>query len=179
MNNWPFPDISPEKLLTLGVTAYGCISTKQIVFSEEVRRLCAGNQCRNFGKTWACPPAVGTVEECRKQCLQYSSALVFSSVYSLEDSFDFEGMSQGHRSFKSVCDNLYKQLKPPFLLLSNEGCLRCRVCTYPQAPCRFPEKLFPALEGYGILVKELAESAGMRYHNGANTVSFFGMLCYN
>jgi len=172
-----FP-LSEEELRTLGITAYGVVDTGEIVFSEEVRTLCEGNLCRGYGKTWACPPAVGTVAECRERCLGYGQALVFSAVYELEDSFDFEGMQAGHREFKNVCDRLYERLTPPFLLLSNEGCARCRDCTYPNAPCRFPERLFPSLEGFGILVSDLAKSAGIRYINGTNTVTYFGMICF-
>ena len=64
------------------------------------------------------------------------------------------------------------------LLLSNEGCGRCARCTYPDAPCRFPELLHHSLEGYGWIVKELADAAGIRYHNGPNTVTYFGALLF-
>ena len=66
-------------LQNIGIYQYGIIETKQIVFSDEVRSLCQGNVCRNYSKTWACPPAVGTVVECREKCLQYDKALVFSA----------------------------------------------------------------------------------------------------
>ena len=135
--------------------------------------------CRNYGATWACPPAVGTLDECRARIRGFEHALVFSSVYALEDSFDFEGMRLGHREFKAVCDRLCGLLDGEFLLLSNEGCIRCTRCTYPDAPCRFPEKLFPSLEGFGIFVNELAALAGVPYKAGENTVSYFGLLCYN
>ena len=87
-------------------------------------------------------------------------------------------MGRGHREFKELCDRLGESLERPFLLLSNEGCIRCKSCTYPDAPCRFPDKLYPSLEGYGILVTELAKKAGLNYNGGANTVSYFGMLCF-
>ena len=166
----------------VGIDHFGVISTNEIVFGQEIRDICAGNACRGYGKSWACPPAMGTVEECRERCLSFENALVFSSVYELEDSFDFEGMSRGHAGFKKVCDEFYDMIKPrmegEFILLSNEGCKRCKTCTYPDAPCRFPERLFPALEGYGIYVNKLAQSAGMKYINGQNTVTYFGMLLY-
>jgi len=170
--------LTPEMLRETGITAQGILPTAEIEFSPEVRRLCEGNACRNYGKTWACPPAVGSLEECRARILAYPAALVFSSVYPLEDSFDFEGMAAGHRAFKAVCDRLFDRLPRPVLLLSNEGCSRCASCTYPNAPCRFPDRLFPSLEGQGILVNRLAQKAGLRYHNGENTVTYFGMACF-
>ena len=179
MRSSPFvTDLSGDELKLMGITSFGYIKTSEIVFSEEVRRICEGNQCRNYGKTWACPPAVGTFEECHSRCLSYSSALVFSSAYKLEDSFDLEGMAQGHRQFKAVCERLCERLAPPYLLLSNEGCVRCKTCTYPEYPCRFPERLFPSVEGYGILANELAKTAGIPYNSGTNSVSYFGLVCY-
>lgn len=175
-------DIDLEKLIAIGISQTGLISTAQIPFSPEVRKLCEGNVCRSYGTTWACPPAVGTVEACKSKCLSFQHALVFNQVFPLEDSFDFEGMRAGHAAFKETCDELYDFIKPKisdFLLLSNESCNRCSKCTYPDSSCRFPEKLFPSIEGFGILVAGLAETAAINYINGANTVTYFGMLLYN
>lgn len=170
--------ISEDRLRSLGVSAHGMIPTGKIPFSGDVRKICEGNMCRNYGRSWACPPGVGSFEECREKCLSFSKALVFSAVYELEDAYDFEGMTQGHREFKALCDRLAEGLPEPYLLLSNEGCIRCKTCSYPDAPCRFPDKLYPSLEGFGILVTELAALAGIAYNGGANTVSYFGMLCF-
>lgn len=175
-------DFDHEKLKEIGISQFGLISTAQIPFSPEVRKLCEGNACRSYGTTWACPPAVGMVEECKAKCLSYAHALVFNQVFPLEDSFDFEGMRAGYAVFKQTCDKLYEFVKPQasdFLLLSNESCNRCKQCTYPDAPCRFPEKLFPSVEGFGILVAGLAEAAKINYINGPNTVTYFGMLLFN
>ena len=148
MRKSPFSEaVSEEDLSRMGITAYGDISISDIVFSDTVRHICEGNQCRNYGKTWACPPVVGTLEECRSKCYEYSRAFIFASTYQLKDSFDFEGVVQGHQQFKEVCDRVYEQLSYPFILLSNEGCTRCKECTYPESPCRFPDRLFPSLKG--------------------------------
>ena len=95
-------------LQKIGIYQYGFIQTTQITFLNEVRGFCEGNVCRHYGTTWACPPAVGTVDECRKRSLSYSRALVFNAKYNLEDSFDYEGMMIGHREFKKVCNMLAK-----------------------------------------------------------------------
>lgn len=169
-------------LQQIGIYQFGLIEAKEIVFSNEVRRLCEQNVCGGYGTTWTCPPAVGTIEECKEKCLKYTKALVFSAKFSLEDSFDYEGMVHGQSEFKKVSDRLAslmeeKQLSD-FLLLSNEGCMRCKECTYPHKPCRFPEKLFPSVESYGIMVNALAKSAKINYVNGQNTVTYFGLLLY-
>jgi len=171
--------ITEEKMLSLGVTACAAISTREVVFSSEVRDICAGGSCRRYGTTWACPPAVGSFDDCRNRILSYDTALIFAARYELEDSFDYEGMVQAHGDFKALCDRIWEHLEPPYLMLGNEGCIRCGMCTYPTEPCRFPEKLFPSLEGYGVLVGQTAKKAGIPYHFGPNTVAYFGMICYS
>ena len=173
--------LNDEKCAALGLCQTGFVPTREIPFSPEIRAICAGNACRLYGTSWACPPAVGDFEACRAACLRYAQALVFSACAPLEDSFDFEGMAAGLREFKVVCDRLADAVRgilPDFLLLSNEGCGRCAVCTYPDAPCRFPDRLYPAVEGYGIEVGPLAARAGVRYNNGPNTVTFLGGLLF-
>ena len=145
----------------------------------EVRKICQGNSCRGYGAPWACPPGVGSLEECRRQLMQFDQMLLLSKVYPLEDSFDFEGMQAGMQHFKQVIDALEDRLEghlTNYRLLGNEGCSRCAQCTYPHAPCRFPQRLHPSLEGYGLMVSELAKTAGMAYHHGPDTVTFFGAL---
>lgn len=167
-----------DRILTeAGVFQYGFVDTADIRFSQEVRGMCAVNTCRQYGKTWACPPAIGTVEECRARVQRYDRMLAFSVKYDLEDSFDYEGMVAGMQQFKETCRILHEGLRgqvEDFLLLANEGCDKCEKCTYPDAPCRFPDQTHGALEGYGIFVSELAKQAGIHYINGANTVTYFG-----
>lgn len=163
-----------------GVREWGILPTERIPFSEEVRRYCQNGGCGHYGRSWACPPAVGEEEVCRARCLSYDRILVFNAVYPLEDSFDFEGMKRGMLAFKEVCDRVYERAReklPDFLLLSNEGCFRCPECTFPDRPCRIPDKLFPSIEGYGIWVSELAARAGLTYCR-PQTVTYFGGLLF-
>ena len=154
------PDwLSAQEAREIGLWEYGLLPTEKIPFSEEV----------------------GTVDECRARCLAYTHVLVFSAKYDLEDSFDFEGMQAGMRAFKTVCarlDDAARKHLTRFMLLGNESCGRCEKCTYPDAPCRFPERLYPAIEGHGIMVNQLAARAGIRYINGPDTVTYFGGLFF-
>lgn len=166
---------------TEGMAQFGLICTGEIKTYSEIRDICSGNSCGNYGKTWACPPGSGTLEECREKLLEYKNAVVFSGKYDLEDCYDFNGMMQGHASFKKLCDIIHKRvsaLGQRHLLLSNEGCTRCEKCTYPDKPCRMPEWLFPSVEGYGINVSELAADAKIAYNNGVNTVTYLGVLLF-
>lgn len=161
--------------------AAGEVPMEQLVFHPEIRAICEGNSCRNYDRSWACPPAVGTLEECRARCLRYARFLLVSRGYPLEDSWDFQGMGQAHRDFQRQMDRLGEALavpegaSPP-LLLSNEGCIRCPSCTWPHAPCRFPEKLHPSLEGFGFVVSELAKAAGIPYRMESGVIYFGAVL---
>ncbi len=73
-------------------------------------RICEGNTCRNYATSWACPPAIGTIEECRVRVNQYDKMMVFTKAYHLEDSFDFEGMIDGMRHFKQLVDRFQMNL---------------------------------------------------------------------
>ncbi len=148
-----------------------------LVYSEESRAYCAANKCRSYGATWACPPAVGSLEKCRAECEGYSRFFLFARMYELEDSLDIEGMGDAHDDFQERVDALGEDLEPgKFLLLNNEGCTRCDECTYPDAPCRFPEKLYPSIEGYGFLVSALAKQAGIPYTGKPTELRYFGAV---
>ena len=160
----------------------GYVEISHLRYYPEVRAACEKNVCRAYGTTWACPPAVGTLDECRERVEQYDKMLLFSKKYELEDSFDFEGMTAGMHDFKKSADRFADNLKEvlsDYMLFSNEGCEKCSECTYPNAPCRFPQSLHPSLESYGFIVSELANEAGVRYNNGPNTVTYFGALLFN
>ena len=169
-------------LLDAGMLESGVVLTDRLALHEEVRRACEANTCGSYGSCWACPPAVGTLGECRERCLRYERLQVFSRAYLLEDAFDFEGMADALADFKqrviAVAPAIRAEAKSP-LILSNEGCGLCARCTWPDAPCRFPDRCFHSIEGYGFVVSELARDAGIAYNNGPGTVTFLGGVLYN
>ena len=105
-----------ESALQSGIWQTGLIDTKDLVFYEEIREICKGNVCRNYGATWACPPAIGTIEECKNRAMQYGKMLLFSIKYLLEDPFDIEGMRDAilSRSFRCKAENILIGLPASF-----------------------------------------------------------------
>ena len=164
-----------------GFTEFGYIPVSGLRFSEDIRKICEGNSCRNYGTSWACPPAVGTLEECRRRVGQYDTMLLFTKKYELESSFDFEAMGAGLGDFKKAVDRFHKALDPvlpEFLLMSNEGCGRCAKCTWPDAPCRFPEKQLSSMEGYGMVVNEVCMKNNIPYNYGRDTMTYVGCALF-
>ena len=72
-------ELIEQQLSALPLAQYGWIETAELEFSERIRRVCE-QECLMYGKTWACPPAVGTVEECRARCLSYPHALYLTTL---------------------------------------------------------------------------------------------------
>lgn len=170
-----------KAILETGYQEAGVIPTEKLSFHEEVRKICEENQCRCYGTTWACPPAVGSLEDCRERVLKFKFLHLFSKVYVVEDFLDMSSMLEAMKDFKNTARMLDKKIRGtlgPGQILSNESCDRCKTCTYPNGPCRFPDELHHSIEGYGFYVSELAELAGIKYMNGANTVTFFGGVLY-
>lgn len=171
-----------REIFRAGFQDSSTVKTSALRFHAEVRATCEGNRCRGYGRSWACPPAVGSLEECKARVLGFEKLQLFSKAYLLPDSMDFSAVGSAMRDFKECAWELGRQLRPKLsklLILSNEGCSRCRACTWPEEACRFPEDLQPSIEGFGFIVSELAKQAGIPYMNGKSTVTFFGGVLYN
>ena len=170
-----------EYLKAAEVTQYVIVPSSEIPFSHEVLEACRANRCGKYATCWTCPPGVGEPEELKAKILSYENAAIFNCRYELEDSFDFETMMESgkitQKKLLSITDDLKKK-GVDFHALGCEGCHLCEKCTYPDAPCRFPDKLYPSIEGFGFIVSELARQAGIRYNNGPDTVTFFGAVLF-
>lgn len=78
-----------EQLLELPLVQYAWMDIGDIEFSENVRHICR-TECPRYGTSWSCPPAVGTVEECRERCEAYSGAFVFTTIAEVHDTENLE-----------------------------------------------------------------------------------------
>ena len=172
--------IIEESVLTLPTVQYAWIEGSEIEFSERVREICR-RECPRYGTSWACPPAVGTVEQCRERCARYEGAFVFTTVAEVAD---IENMQEtlatrhGHEEVTEQIREIFRAHGFETMALSGDSCARCRTCTYPDGPCRHLESLIPCVEGFGIVVPLLAEKAGIAFDNGGNTVTWFGVILF-
>ena len=69
-----------KELAQLPILEYVFFKPEEIIFSKEVRDLCQGNSCGMYHTTWACPPAVGSVESCMEKCQAYDKAMLFTTA---------------------------------------------------------------------------------------------------
>ena len=73
-----------NQLAQLPLLGYFFIDPEKLEFSDRVRWVCR-QECPMYGKTWACPPAVGSVAECKCRCLGYENCLMIATVTEISD----------------------------------------------------------------------------------------------
>ena len=161
------------------ICQYAVCKAREIPFSEKVRHICR-TECERYGKSWSCPPAVGEVNECRKRCLEYENALVFTTAAQVSDASVLAETLATRPEHEAVTRALCRELEKQgaeCLALSSESCQICETCAYPQ-PCRFPGKAIPCIESYGILVTQIAERYGIEFYSDIHTVTWFGLIFF-
>ena len=178
--------LSKEKLEAalsqLPLYTYHFIAPDQLEFSQRIRWICE-HECPMYGKTWACPPAVGSVKECEGKCRKFQNCLMISTITEVNDISDIEetlATRPEHESLTNqVRDLMRKQGVEPFVL-STEACTHCDRCAYLDGqPCRFPEKMHPCVESHGINIIPTLEENGLEFHYGANIVTWYSLLFFN
>ena len=156
-------------------TAPLAVTTMQM--KQEVRDMCAQNTCGQYGKNWCCPPGCGDLEVCQQTVNQCKDGILVQTVGELEDEMDGEGMMEAQeehsKHFLAMVDRLH-ELGVPMLPLGAGTCTRCKVCTYPDAPCRFPEKKISSMEAYGMLVLQACKENHLEYYYGPNAIAYTG-----
>ncbi len=175
------PDL--QEVLTLaeeiGFSHADPLDLAALVFRPEVRNMCADNRCGNYGRTWTCPPGCGTLEEITEKAARYSLGVILQSTGILEDKFDVETMMETGRLQAERFDTIVPRVRvlfPDCLPMSAGGCSRCRPCTYPDAPCRFPDLAFPSMEAYGLVVADVCKASGVPYYYGPETITYTGCI---
>lgn len=168
-----------QALSQLPLYQYAWIDTRELVFTERVRAICRA-ECPMYGKTWACPPAVGTVDACRARCLSYPSALLLTTVTEVNDIANIDETLATRASHEAVTRQaaaLVAAQAENIMVLSTEACAICAHCSYPDAPCRHPDQMYPCVESHGILATDIAEKHGIDFFDG-NIVTWFSLIFY-
>lgn len=173
-----------QTALDCGATKAAIVKQEQIVLNAAFREMCEANRCGAFGKCYMCPPDVGPIEVLMARIRGYEKGLLYQTVSPLEDSFDIEGMGEAKRAFTQVSQRLLDALRPILgdsaLHLSGGGCGLCEKCAkVTDEPCRHPDRALASLESYGMDVYNTTRSTDLKYINGANTVTYFGMVLYS
>ncbi len=173
-----------DTVLSKGAYKAAVIPVSDVSVDASFRSLCEQNVCGSYGKNWMCPPDAGDIDELMAALKSYEYILVYQTVSTLEDSYDFEGMADAaekhHKLMYEIREDIEKTDLKRKLFLGAGGCRLCKVCAKrTNEPCRHPDKATPSLEAYGVNVSKLAAAAGMKYINGVNTVTYFGAVLFD
>lgn len=158
-----------------GFTNWGFFKTGDLIFMDEVRDMCKANRCGHYATSWICPPACGSLEEIRKEAEKYNWGILVQTTGNMEDAFDAETLVAAQTGQKEAFGKMVLELLgmgEDFLPMGSGDCLWCKKCTYPDAPCRFPEKAYPSIEAYGLIVTDVCKAAGIPYYYGKDTITF-------
>lgn len=166
--------------LDCGFSRSGPLNAGGLAVREEVRAACAENKCRAYGSNWTCPPACGTLEECRARLHSFAAGLILQTTGSLEDSLDYEAMEdigRRHREHINAFGDALEKRGIGFLLLGAGPCGRCKTCAYPE-PCLFPRRMISSMEAYGLVVSDVCRDNGLSYYYGAGTLTYVGCVLF-
>ncbi|NLA28248.1 MAG: DUF2284 domain-containing protein [Propionibacterium sp.] len=168
-----------QKALDFGFSHAGPMDPRTLEVRTEVRQMCASNLCHAYGRSWSCPPAVGSLAEHRLTIERYSIGLIVQYTAELDDPYDFETMQAADRRQSRLLAGFRRVLWPHFpdlLALGNGPCSICKTCTYPDTPCRFPKLLIESMEAFGLVVSDVCTANGLGYYYGPETITYTG--CY-
>ena len=174
-------ELLEEKLSELPLYIYDFFDPRELEFSSRIRWICE-HECPMYGKSWACPPGVGTVDCCRQVCMAYDHCLLISSIVEVRDIADMEetlATRPEHEALTEQVRELMQQQGIDPFILSTEACTICERCAILDGePCRFPEKMHPCVESHGINVVDVLEKRGLEFQFGANVVTWVSLLFY-
>ena len=163
-----------------GFSHAGVFPVGELRFLPQVREMCAADKCGRYDRSWSCPPACGTLEECRDRAMAFEWGVLLQTTAELEDAFDVEtmlsaGALQAER-FRAYLDSLPPETER--LPLGAGCCTVCESCAWPHAPCRFPRRMTPSMEAFGLQVADVCRSAALAYNYGPGTITYSSCVLF-
>ena len=174
-------EILEAQLSELPLYVYHFLEPRELEFSSRIRWICE-HECPMYGKSWACPPAVGAVAECKAKCLQYKNCLMISTITEVSDIASIDetlATRPEHEEVTNMVRELFREQGVEPYILSTESCAACERCAVLDGePCRDPERMHPCVESHGINILPVIDELGLTFQYGENVVTWFSLLLY-
>lgn len=171
-----------QQLAELPLYTYFYVEPDRLEYSQRIRWICQ-HECPMYGKTWACPPGVGTVEECEQKCRKYNACLVVGTITETEDISDMTATLSTrpeHEAITNQVRQMFRQQGIEPYILSTEACSICERCAILDGlPCRLPGRMHPCVESHGINLIPTLEENGLPFQYGENIVTWYSLLLFN
>ena len=174
-------ELFEQQLSQLPLYSYAWIDPRQLEFNQRIRWICE-HECPMYGKTWACPPGVGTVDHCAGKCRSFDNCLMIATITEVEDIADIQQTLATRPEHEEITNQvgafMEEQGVKPYIL-STEACAICQRCAIEDGrPCRHPEKMHPCVESHGINIIPVLEEQGICFQYGENVVTWISLLFY-
>ena len=170
-----------QALQELPLYVYQFIDPKSLEFSSRIRYICQA-ECPMYGKSWACPPGVGEVEQCEKRCRSYENCLLIGTITECADVADIEATlltRAPHEDITNQVGELLEDQGEKVYILSTEACAECDRCAILDGqPCRFPDRMHPCVESHGINLIPTLEDLGLEFIYGENIITWYSLIFF-
>lgn len=174
MNKWIL------KAKGLGFSTAAVLDTKTLIPLQEVRDMCSSGRCQAYGKNWMCPPLCGSVDDCALKLARYQQGILIQTVGQMQKVIDTRAYIETEKKhlqmFQAFAQMIRKEY-PDALCLGSGGCRICDRCAYPKQ-CRFPEKAYSSMEGYGLFVSQICKDNGIKYYYGEKTITYTACILF-
>ena len=174
-------ELLEERLAELPLYVYADVDPTALEFTDRIRWICE-HECPMYNKTWACPPAVGSIKRCREHCLGYKNCLMISTIAEVMDISDIEetlATRPAHEEVTNQVRQLFREQGVEPYVLSTEACSICEKCAWLEGqPCRHPDRMHPCVESHGINVIPILDEQGIAFQYGENIVTWISLLFY-
>jgi len=160
---------------TSGFTHYSPLDVSTLEFMQEIRDMCNAKQCRNYDTSWSCPPACASIDDMRERVQKYKEGILVQTVGELEDSLDWDGIMEIGAVHKQNFGKMRETLNINFqniMALGAGECKICDKCTYPDNPCRYPDKMETSMEACGLFVSKVCTDNNLGYNYGPEKMAF-------
>ena len=138
-----------QMALDSGAKHAQAVSTEDLVFDARTLLKCMYG-CDDWGRNWTCPSAPNALKpgEAENLLRKYKhGVIIHTNNFKLTQDISFQIESQ------AFYDGYH-------LAFSMSNCVLCETCCFP-APCKFPLKARPPMEGLGIDVFATARKLGL------------------
>ena len=158
-----------------GFTHFAKLDISTLEFKQEVRDMCNPKQCNSYNKSWSCPPACASLDEISERVKSCNIGILVQTVGSIEDSMDWDAIMETgarHKVNFGKMRVLLNKMHPSLIAMGAGECKICDDCSYPDEPCRYPDKMEVSMEASGLFVSKVCSDNELKYNYGAEKIAF-------
>lgn len=161
----------------LSIYEYIEINILDILFEDEIVKMCSLNTCGFYNRNYSCPPSNDFYKNIKNQIQKYEGAFIFNKIIEIED---FKEINKTIKEFNILVDDLrVKFIDDDVIVLGIGPCRRCEKCKkIDELPCAYPNNINYSIEGSGINISKMAYLRNMTYSLELNQITYYGIVVF-